>query len=131
MAGQDGVALFDVGLHLLLQPEVLEEAVDRGDVVVVLVLRRLLRLRLDQDRALEADLVLVFDDLLQEAARMVAFGLEVGVQQRLIPLAPAPEDVVLPAQRCVASMQPSRWRRHRRRRPGRGSWPRPTSSGGG
>ena len=62
MAGKDGVALLDIDLDLLLQPELLEEAIDRGDIVVVLVLGRLLRLRLDQDRALEADPVLVVDD---------------------------------------------------------------------
>ena len=62
VAGEDGVVLLDVDLDLLLQVERLEHAVDRADVVVVLVLGRLLRLRLDQDRALEADLVLVLDD---------------------------------------------------------------------
>ncbi len=51
MGGKDGVALFDVGLDHLLQSEVLEEPVHGGDVVVVLVLRRLLRFRLDQDGA--------------------------------------------------------------------------------
>ena len=71
MAGQDGVALLDIELDLLLQSEILEEAVDRGDVVVVLVLGRLLRLRLDQDRALEADLVLVLDDEIEEAAELI------------------------------------------------------------
>ena len=43
-------------------PCVLQEAVHGGDVEVVLVLGRLARLGLDQDRALEADLVLVLDD---------------------------------------------------------------------
>ena len=72
MAGQDRVALLDVDLDLLLQPEALEEAVDGRDVVVVLVLGRLLRLRLDQDRALEADPVLVVDDQAEEAAGLLA-----------------------------------------------------------
>ena len=92
------MALFDVRLHFLFQTEILEKAVNRGDVVVILVFGGFLRLWLDQDRALEADLVLVVDDLLQETARVGAFGLEIGVQQRLIPLAPAPQDVVLPAK---------------------------------
>jgi membrane protein len=61
MAGKDRVALFDIHLHLVLQPEILEEAVNRRHIVIILVLGRFLRLRLDQDRALEADLVLVFD----------------------------------------------------------------------
>ena len=50
VAGEDGVVLLDVDLDLLLQAVALEEAVDGGDVVIVLVLGRLLRLRLDQDR---------------------------------------------------------------------------------
>src|SRR6185437_5637762 len=57
--GQGGVVAFDIGLDLAFQPEVLEEAGDRGDVVVVLVLGRLLRLRLDQDVTVEAEFVLV------------------------------------------------------------------------
>jgi hypothetical protein len=52
----------------------LEEAVDGGAVVVVLVLGRLLRLGLDQQRALEADLVLVLDDQRQEAGELVGLA---------------------------------------------------------
>ena len=46
-----------------------------ADVVVVLVLGRLLRLGLDQERALEADLVLVLGDQVQEAGELVALAL--------------------------------------------------------
>jgi hypothetical protein len=62
------------------------------------VLGGLLGLGLDQDRALEADLVLVVHDHAQEAARLLALAPQVGVEQRLVALAPAPEDVVLPAE---------------------------------
>ncbi len=62
--GEDRVALLEVQLHLVLQAVAVQEPGDRGDVIVVLVFGRLLRLGLDQDRALEADLVLVIDDLL-------------------------------------------------------------------
>ena len=48
-----------------------QERVHRRDVVVVLVLRRLERLRLDQDRALEPDRVLVLDDHVEEPAELV------------------------------------------------------------
>jgi hypothetical protein len=105
MAGEDRVALLDIDLHLVFQPVPLQEAVDRGDVVVVLVLGRLLRLRLDQDRALEADLVLVLDDEVEEAAELVVLALQVGVEQRLVALAAAPKDIVLAAELVVASMQ--------------------------
>ena len=47
MAGQEGVADLDVDPDLPLQAIAPQEAEDRGDVVIVLVLGRLLRLRLD------------------------------------------------------------------------------------
>ena len=53
VAGQDRVALLDVDLDLVLQPEILEKAVHGRDIVVVLVLGRLLRLGFDQDRAVD------------------------------------------------------------------------------
>jgi hypothetical protein len=62
------VVLFDVDLDLLFQVERLQHSVDGADVIVVLMLGRLLRLRFDQDGALEADLGLVLDDHGQEAA---------------------------------------------------------------
>ena len=70
VAGEQRVVLLDVDLDLLLQAVRLEEAEHRGDVVVVLVLGGLGRLGLDQDGALEADLVLVLDDELQEAPEL-------------------------------------------------------------
>ena len=57
-----------------------------------------MRLRFDQDRAFKADLVLVFHHLLQEASCVFALGLKVGVEQRLIALAPAPKHVIRAAQ---------------------------------
>ncbi len=67
---------------------------DGGDVVVVLVLGRFERLGLDQDRALEADVVLVLDDHVEEPAELVDLARHVGVEQRLVALAPAPQHVV-------------------------------------
>ena len=72
----------------------MQHPVDRADVEVVLVLGRLLRLRLDQDRALEADLLLVLDHHGEETAELRELALHVGVEQRLVALAPAPEHVV-------------------------------------
>ena len=65
----------------------------------------LLRLWLDQDRALEADLVLVFDHHVQEAAHLVQFTLQIGVEQGFIALATTPEHIVFAAKSLVASMQ--------------------------
>ncbi len=71
VAGERGVVDLDVDLDLVLQSVLLQEGVNGGDVVVVLVLRRLERLRLDQDEAVEPDGVLVFDDEVEEPAELV------------------------------------------------------------
>jgi hypothetical protein len=42
--------------------------------------------------------VLVLDDQRDEAAELVQLALDVGVEQRLVALASAPEHIVLPAQ---------------------------------
>ena len=81
-----------------LEPVADEEAVDRRAVVVVLVLRRLHRLGLDQERALEADPVLVLGDHGQEPGELRLLAGEVRVEQRLVALAAAPQDVVHAAE---------------------------------
>ena len=73
VAGKNRVVLLDIELHVLLEPVGLEQAIDRRRVIVILMLGRLLRLGLDQDRALEADLVLVVDDQREEAAGLFQF----------------------------------------------------------
>ena len=88
----------DVDLELALQTVALEEAVHRRRVVVVLMLGGLLRLGLDQQRPGEADLVLVRHHQLEEPRELVALLTQAGVQQRLVALAPAPQDVVLTAE---------------------------------
>ena len=99
VARQGGVVRLDVDLEVLgRQAVALEERVHRRRVVVVLVLRRLIRLRLDEQRALEADLVLVLDDQVHEAPELIELALHVGVEQRLVAFAAAPEHVVLAAQ---------------------------------
>jgi hypothetical protein len=80
------------------QAVALQETVNGGHVEIILVLGRLLRLRLDQDRALEADLVLVIDDHGEEAAHLVQLALEVGVEQGFVAFPAAPEHVVLAAE---------------------------------
>src|SRR5206468_11767168 len=98
MAGKDGVVLFDVELDVLEKVIALEEAVARGDIEIILMLGRLLRLRLDQDRSLETYSVPVLDDQRDEAAELVELALDVGVEQRLVAFASAPQHIVLPAQ---------------------------------
>ncbi|AOW24381.1 hypothetical protein BJP26_13020 [Sphingomonas melonis TY] len=94
VAREGRVVRLDIDADLVLQPIALEEAVHRCRVEVVLVLGRFVRLGFDQDRAGEADLMLVIDDEAEEAAEIVEFALHVGVVERLIALATAPQHVV-------------------------------------
>src|SRR5205823_13185818 len=75
-----------------------QESGDGRGVIVVLMLCRLLRLRLDEERAGEADAVLVLGDEREEARQLRLLAREIGVEQRLISLAAAPEDVVRTTQ---------------------------------
>src|SRR4029450_6421994 len=58
VSGQGRVVHLDVQLDLALETELLEKGVHRRCVIVVLMLRRLVRLGLDEERAAKADLVL-------------------------------------------------------------------------
>ena len=98
VAGQRRVVRLDVQPVLALEAVPDEEAVDRRGVVVVLVLGRLHRLRLDQQRALEPDAVLVLGDEVEEPGELVALAPEVGVEERVVALAAAPQDVVRAAE---------------------------------
>ena len=96
--GEGRVVRLDVDLVLALEPVPGEEAVDDGDVVVVLVLRRLHGLRLDEKRALESDPVLLLHDEVEEPSELLALTAQIRVEQRVVPLAAAPEHVVRSAE---------------------------------
>ena len=98
VAGQGGVVRLDVDPVLVREVVAHEEGVDRGRVVVVLVLRRLLRLRLEQQRPGEADPMLVLGDEGQEPRQLRFLARQIGVQQRLVALAAAPQHVVRAVQ---------------------------------
>jgi hypothetical protein len=103
VAGQRGVVGLDVELEMLFQPVGAQEGDAARHVEIVLVLGRLLRLGLDQELALEADLLRVIDRHVQERGEVLLLALQVGVEQRLVALAAAPEDVVLAAELLVTS----------------------------
>ena len=84
VTGQEGVADLDIALHILFQAVFLQEAENGGDVVVILVLGRFLRLGLDQDLALEADLFSVIDDEVEEAGHLVLFLANLGIEQGFV-----------------------------------------------
>ncbi len=94
VAGQGRVVHLDVDADVLGEVVLLQEGVDSGDVVVVLVLGRLEGFRLDEDGSLEADGVLVFDDEVQEASELLELATHVGVEKGLVTLAATPQHVV-------------------------------------
>ena len=98
VAGERRMVRLEVDPVLGLEAVAGEEPMNRRRVVVVLVLRRLLRLRLDQQRPLEPDLVLVLGDEPQEPRELALLALEVRVQQGVVALAAAPQDVVRAAE---------------------------------
>jgi hypothetical protein len=98
VAGQRRVVRLDIEAVLAVEAVADEEPVDRRRVVVVLMLRRLHRLGLDKERALEADPVLVLGDQMEEAGELVAFAPKVSVEQRVVTLATAPQGVVRAAE---------------------------------
>ncbi len=97
--GQRGVVGLDIEFEILLQPVLTQETHHRGAVEIVLVLHRLHRLGLDQEIALEADAASVVARQGEEARQVLLLAPHLRVVQARIPLATAPEHVVLPAQR--------------------------------
>jgi hypothetical protein len=94
MAGQCGVIGLDIDLHLAHEVVSLQETIDGRHVMVVLVLGRFHRLGLDQDRALEADPVLVFDHEGQEPGGLIQLAPQVGIEQRVVTFPAAPEHII-------------------------------------
>ena len=98
VAGQRGVVRLDVDPVLVREVVAHEEGIHRRGVVVVLMLRRLLRLRLEQQRPGEPDSMLVLRDEAQESRELRFLSGEIGVEERLVALAPTPQDVIRPPQ---------------------------------
>jgi len=55
------MSLLNIDLNFLLQTKVLQKTIDRGNIIIILMLCRLLRLGLYQDRTLKADFMFIFD----------------------------------------------------------------------
>lgn len=98
MAGQRGVVHLDVDLEVLVQPVSAQEADYRLCIDVILVLHRLHGFRLDKERSLETLRTGVVARHAQHRGHVLLLALHVGVQQRHVALAAAPEDVAVAAQ---------------------------------
>ena len=90
MAGKGRVVDLEVQPIFAGEVMALEEAPDRGNVIVVLVFGRLLGLRLDEEEALEPDPVLVLGDDREEPGKLLLLLGEIRVEQGLVTLASAP-----------------------------------------
>ena len=98
MAGQRGVVDLDVDLEVLVEPVGAQETDHGLRIDIVLVLHRLHRLGLDQEVALEALRTGIVAGHAEHRGHVLLLALHVGVQQRHVALAAAPEDVVFAAQ---------------------------------
>ena len=98
MTCQRRVVSLNIQFDLFFQTKLLEEAVNGRGVVIILMLGRFLRLRLDQQRALEARFVFVLNHHLHEAANLLTLLTQVGIQQGFVPFTTAPQHVVFTTQ---------------------------------
>jgi len=99
VSGKRGVIDLDIDLEILVQPVRPQEPDDGLRVGVVLVLHRLHRFGLDQEVALEPLRTGVVAGHAQHGGHVLLFALHVGIEQRHVAFASAPEDVVLAAQK--------------------------------
>jgi len=99
VAGERRVVRLDVELEVLLEAVGPEEGDAGGNVEVVLVLHGLLRLRLNQELALEADALRVIHGHVQERREMILLPLEVRIEQGLVTLPAVPLNVAPAAER--------------------------------
>ena len=115
MAGQGRVVHFDVEGEILVQPVVAQESDDCLGIHIVLMLSRFHRFRLDEEGTLETVLATVVAGHHQHHGEMLFLAFHVGVEQRHVALATAPEDVVLAAQgdACVDGVLDLRGRERR------------------
>lgn len=97
MTGQVGVVAFEVQLH---EVDVvgLKEGDGCGCIEVILVHRRLLGLRLDQELSVQADLLSILVAHVEELGHVRLFALHLRVPQVLVAFTSTPEHVVLGSQ---------------------------------
>ncbi len=98
MAGQRGVVGLDVELEVFEQAVLAEEVQAGRRVGIVLVLGRFFRLGLDVEGPGETELLLVVHRHVHELGEVVHLAGEIGVEQRGVALASAPEGVAFAAQ---------------------------------
>lgn len=96
--GQRRVIRLQVQLHLVQQIILTQEVDARCRVEVVLVRGRLLRLGFDEELAGESDLHFVVVGEVEELREVIEFAFHVGVQERTVAFATAPEHIVFASE---------------------------------
>ena len=77
------MADFDIDLHFLFEAESFEEAIDGGDIVVVLVLGRFLRLG-SMSSPLKPIFLACSTTSVRKRPAWCSLALEIGIEQRFI-----------------------------------------------
>ena len=98
VTSQCSVVYFDVYLEVLVEVVSTQEADNGFGVNVILVLRWLHWLRLDQEGALEAFCTCIVASHSQHGSHMLFLALLIGVQEAHVTFATAPEYIVLSTQ---------------------------------
>jgi len=99
VTGECGVIGFQIEFEMFEQVEFAQEVQARGCVGVVLVCRWFLRFGFDVELALKSNALFIIHGHVEEGPEVIAFPLEVGVDDGAVPFASAPERVALAAQR--------------------------------
>ena len=98
MACQCGVVCLDVELEVLIESVLAEEAYRSGCIEIILVFHRLFRFGLDIEITGKAYAAAVIDSHMHELRDILLLELHIGIEQRLIALTTAPEDIAAPAE---------------------------------
>ena len=84
----------DVELHVFLEPVLADEVETSRRVEIVLMLRRLLRLGLEQELPLESDRLGEIDRQMHEPGQVIQFAFHIGVVEIGIPFTASPENII-------------------------------------
>src|ERR1035437_1577253 len=98
VTGERRVVRLDVQFEMRQQIIFAQKVQARGGVEIVLMLRRFFRFRLDVKLSLEADLLFVGDGEVQQFRKVIQLAFHVGVEQRHVAFAAAPERVAFTAE---------------------------------
>src|SRR5664280_2028157 len=104
VTGKGRVVGFDIELEEGVEVVAAQEGKCVRGIEIILVLRRLEGLGLDEELPCEPDLVSVVDGHVKEARHIVLLQTIVCVEQGLIPLTATPEDIVLSTE-ALADLQ--------------------------